>query len=248
MSDISDILASVPIASLAKQFGATQAQTKSAATTAITGLLGGLTQNASSTSGAEALMSALGQHAGTGSLLSAGTQLAANAIDTTDGAKIVQHALGADVSTVATALSSKTGADKSLLSQLLPYLAPVVMAYLANKAFGKGGTSSTSAGAIGGILGAILVGSGSSSSNGLGDLLGGILGGSTSSKKSTSSNGLGDLFGTLFGTEAPATPKTTKKTTSTTSKKTTNTTKKSTTTASSKSSGGLLDTIIDALT
>ncbi|MDR1711580.1 MAG: DUF937 domain-containing protein [Propionibacteriaceae bacterium] len=236
MTAVKDILAQIPLDQLSSELGVSQSEAKTAATQAITALLGGLHNNAQDESGEAALAKALSKHASTGEALAAGN-LSLGGIDLSDGAKIVQHALGHDTDTVAAHLSTKTGSNSSLLSQLLPILAPIVMGYLANKS-----TTTTHEESGGSILDSVL---------------GGVLGSSTTTSSSSSSGALGGLLGgilsgVLAGGTTTATTTAIKKTTTakkTTTKKTT-ATKKTTTanqTTAEESSGGLLGSILDSI-
>jgi len=222
MSAISDILSQIPIGDLASQLGASQKDTTSAATQAITSLLGGMSANVAD-GGGDDLTAAIKQHAPTATPKKATTTKSTTTkptttaktapkkpaldVDTDDGTKIVQHVLGTTPSKAAAAVSEKTGTDQSLLTKLLPILAPIVMTYLASKMTkGSAGGSAVGAG-LGGIIGSMLGGGGSSqpatqqqsSSGGIGDLLGGILGQSIGSGNSASSSGgLGGLLSNLF--------------------------------------------------
>ena len=207
MSAITDILSQVPLGQLADQLGVSEKETKTASTEVITSLLGGMTANAQNTNGEQSLASALISHLTDGaSYASQGVDL--KQIDTKDGAKIVQHALGESTAKTAAALSSKTGTDESLLQKLLPILAPVVLAYIANKAIGgKAQTSapaSASGNLMGSVVGSLLGGNGAGSAAGLGSMLGGLLGGvldnKTQDNKVQQSSGgvLQDLLNTIF--------------------------------------------------
>ena len=86
-----------------------------------------------------------------------------------------------------------------MLPKLLPMLAPIVMAFLANKAFsGKKeapAAQQSAGGGLGDMLGGLL-GGGQQQGGGLGDMLGGLLGGG---QKQQSGGGLGGLLGGLLG-------------------------------------------------
>lgn len=205
MSAVTDILAQVPMADLAKRLKVSEKEATTASKQVITSLLAGMTSNAQTPKGEQALASALTQHAATGRANSRGVKL--DDIDTTDGTKIVRHALGASNTQSAAAIAAKTGADESLLKKLLPLLAPVVIAYLAKEATGSDKKASGTDALIGGLLGGILGGGSSSkpssSTGGLTDLLGGILCGvvedKTKKKPQASSGGiLGGLLDGLF--------------------------------------------------
>lgn len=129
-----------------------------------------------------------------GSLLEGGVNLAD--VDEQDGNAIVSNIFGGNTDSVIKTLGSKskTG-DESLVSQLLPMLSPIVMAYLSQQFLGKKDTGSakSSGGGLGDLLGGIL-GGGNKSGGGLGDILGGLLGGGK-----RSGGGLGDLLGGILG-------------------------------------------------
>ena len=167
MSALTDILGELPLDDLASQLGASKTETKTAASQAITSLLGGMTQNAQSEPGEAALGKALAKHA-------TSKPVKVAEVDKEDGAKIVQHVLGTTPDKAAKAVSGKTGTDSNLIEQLLPILAPVVLAYLGNQVTSK--TASSGGSLLSGLLGG---GSGSgtnSSSGALGALLTGVLG------------------------------------------------------------------------
>ncbi|GAA2179115.1 DUF937 domain-containing protein [Brooklawnia cerclae] len=215
MSAIDDILGKLPVDQLAGQLGSDPGEVRQAASTAIESLLGGLSRNASDPLGQVSLASALKDH--TSSSLLGKPSVDVGDIDTTDGAKIVQHALGADPARAAQAIGG--GANQSLIQRLLPIVAPLVLAYLASR-LGNKQTESTQGG---GILDAILGRGGQLGSQpsedyqrgyqdgynaarqegqqdqglNLGDIIGGMLGGGQTQQQSTS--GLGGLLGGLFG-------------------------------------------------
>ena len=79
--------------------------------------------------------------------------------------------------------SPKSEVTDVILKKVLPLVAPIVLAWLANKFLG-GSSESSSAGSSGG---------------GLGDLLGGLLGGGSSKSSNSGGVDLGDLLGGLGG-------------------------------------------------
>lgn len=189
MSAVTDILATLPVDDLAARLGATPAATQAAAGQAITSLLGGLHHNSQDADGALALAQALLGHTTT-----AAGQLDLDGIDTKDGAKIVKHALGATPSKAAAQLGAKTGTDTTLLKQLLPILAPIVLSYIASTALKK-----TSGGSIVDLVTGALAGQ---SGGGLDDLLGGVLGGVLGGGKATpapKADDSGGILGTVLG-------------------------------------------------
>lgn len=208
MSAVDEILSKLPVDQLAAELGADQDSVTQAAGAAIQSLLAGMANNAADPQGEQALAAALAQH------VDQAQRLEQNALDLTqvdvaDGEKIVGHVLGADSQTAANQLLG--GAGASLLSKLLPILAPIVLSYVTGKATrapaGSGGGSLLET-MLGGLFGG---GSASEEyqrgyqdgyaaaqqrtqgAGGLGDLLGGMLGGSQQQ-----AGGLGGLLGGLF--------------------------------------------------
>ena len=173
MSATDEILAGINPQQLAAALGTDEATAMNAAAAAIPTLIGSLQANAASPEGSEGLLTALGQHAGSGLF---GDTVDLNAIDTADGQKILAHALADDPQR----LQAVSGLGGNLLSKLLPLLAPIVMSYLARK-LGMGGSTASQAGSgdiLGDLLGGLLGGGGGSATGGgLGDILGQILGG-----------------------------------------------------------------------
>jgi hypothetical protein len=181
-SAVEEILGQLPIDQLAAQLGVDRDTVARAAAAAIPSLIGGLQHNADQ-GDEQAVAAALAQH-GASPLLEADT-VDLNDVDTADGAKIVQHIFGDQSTQLSHAIGQKTGASGSLVNQLLPILAPIVLAYLAKKLSGSpqsgGGTGGILAGILGGVLGeqtATATGAHTSgSSSVLGNILGGILSG-----------------------------------------------------------------------
>jgi len=197
MGATEEILSSLDLDQLAQMLGTDKASAGRAAAAAIPTLIGGLQANSGDEAGASGLIGALGNHAN--DVYSDSVNLAD--VDVADGRKIVAHALADDPQRVA----GLTGIDGDLLAKLLPLLAPVVMSYLAKKL--GAGSSSSSGGVLGDLLGGLLGGgSGQSGSGGLGDLLGGLLG------NESTGNAIGDLLGGFLGGESePAKPSTSSK-------------------------------------
>jgi len=212
MSAVDEILNALPLDQLAQQFGTDQQTVETTAAEAIQSLLSGLHKNASDPQGEAALASALAQH--TDDSVTAGS-VDLSQVDVQDGEKIVGHVLGADPATAAQNLLG-SGGNASLLSRLLPLLAPLVLSYVT----GQAGKAKSSSG--GSLLETILGGFGGGKSKdyqqgyqdglaagrqqsttsqqgaglGLGDLLGSMLGGGQTKQQQS---GLGGLFGGLFG-------------------------------------------------
>ena len=90
-------------------------------------LMQAMGKNSSTTEGAQALTAALDQHKDADVNDISGFL---KKVDTSDGAKIVQHVLGEDNDQVQRNLAKKTGMDTSQVSSILTMLAPLVMGYL----------------------------------------------------------------------------------------------------------------------
>jgi len=178
MSSIDDILANIPINTLADQLGVDPATAESAVREALPALVGGMQANAADPQGAASLAGAIDSHSP--KLVDGGVNL--DDIDTGDGEKIVGHVFGENTGAVAQTLGGNLGGNSDLIKKLLPILAPIVLSYLSQKM--RGGTT---AGAQGGggledLLGSVLGGLGGgqgqqSSGGGILDMLGGLLGG-----------------------------------------------------------------------
>lgn len=189
MSELEDIAKLVPIDQVASRLGVDPSTAQAAVAQALPAFVGGLHANAQNPGGASSLLTAL-----LGKDTSLATGMASlGDIDTQDGAKIVQHVFGDNKDQVIAALGSTGSAGSGIVSKLLPILAPIVMAYIADKVTG-GKTAPTptapvpapaqqpSAGGLTDVLGSILGGgpsSGGGGLGGLGSILGSLLGGGT---------------------------------------------------------------------
>jgi hypothetical protein len=183
MSNVDDIVAGIPMQSLADQLGVDPATAESAVRQTLPALLGGMQANAADPAGEASLAGALQQH--DPSLIEGGVDL--NQVDTEDGQKIVGHIFGGNSDQVAQTLGNNLSgaAGGDLIKRLLPVLAPIVLSYLSQRLGGGAGQSrEQSGGGLGDLLGSVLGGAG----GGLGgqgggqagsvlDMLGGLLGG-----------------------------------------------------------------------
>ncbi|TPW70284.1 DUF937 domain-containing protein [Schumannella sp. 10F1B-5-1] len=181
MSDIDQLLKTLPVGDIARQVGVDEDTAEDALQQILPGLLGGLQANVADGGGAS-LEKALGTHQG--------RSLSLADVDEADGRKIVKNVFGDNAAPVASKLadsSAKSSVTSGLIEKLLPIVAPLVLAWIANRFFGsKDAGDSTAAPA--------------SSSGGLGDILGGLLGGgSGSSSSGSSAGGIGDILGGLGG-------------------------------------------------
>ena len=179
MSSIDDILATIPINTLADQLGVDPATAESAVREALPALVGGMQANAADPQGAASLAGAIDSHSP--KLVDGGVNL--DDIDTGDGEKIVGHVFGENSGAVAQTLGGNLGGNSDLVKKLLPILAPIVLSYLSQKmrdggtapAQGGGGMTDLLGSLLGGLVGA--QGQGHSQGGGILDMLGGLLGG-----------------------------------------------------------------------
>jgi hypothetical protein len=180
MAGIDEIKADLPIGEIAAKLGVDEATARKAVDDALPALLAGMGANATDPAGAASLERAVTKH--DPKLVEGGVSLAD--VDEDDGRKIVRNVFGDNTDQVVQALDAKESTETgvgNLIGQLLPILAPIVMAWLAKQFTKKQGTAEpasapaeSSGGGIGDVLGALL---GGGSGGGLGDLLGGLLGG-----------------------------------------------------------------------
>ncbi|WP_329854168.1 DUF937 domain-containing protein [Stenotrophomonas pavanii] len=190
-------LQGAPLQQVSQQLGISDTQASGAISAALPVLMGALGNNASQPQGAQALLGALqNNHSGLdlGSVLSSvlggggGGGGAAS-----DGAGILGHIFGGSQQKVETGLAQATQLDSGRTSQLLQILAPIVMAFLAQRLGGgqaDAGSLSQAlgqekqqvqqqGGIAGGLLGSVLDQDGDGQF-GVGDLLkigGSLLGG-----------------------------------------------------------------------
>lgn len=130
--DILKALDSGPIADIAKQLGLDTAQVQSVVQDALPAVLGGLARNTESDEGAASLANALGDHAGANPLGDLGSLLGGDL-----GSSILKHVLGGSTPDVSEAIGGKAGVSGADVQKILAALAPIVMAFLANKIGGK---------------------------------------------------------------------------------------------------------------
>lgn len=188
-------LQGAPLQQVSQQLGIDPSQASGAIGAALPLLMGALGRNTAQPQGAEALFGALQRdHSGMdlGSVL--GAVLGGGGGSQANAAGILGHIFGGNQQRAETGLGQATGLDGDRAGQLLKILAPIVLAFLAQR-MGQGGQNNASAlgqvlgqeqqqvaqqgGLGGGLLGAVLDQDGDGQL-GLGDLLkmgGGLLGG-----------------------------------------------------------------------
>ena len=185
MSGLEDLLAQIPTSEIASMIGADEGEVNKAVQLLVPVLVGGLHENAQDPEHASKIESAADSHAG---LLDGGVSV--DQVDQQEGQQAIARIFGGnDVSQVANALAGGGGGNSGLLKQLLPILAPIVLAYVGKQLTGKSGAPAGAAGgwALNDVLGSILGGMGGNKSLGTvlgnvlgskaGDILGGLLGG-----------------------------------------------------------------------
>lgn len=190
MSAADEILASLPLDQLAARLGTDEATAEQAVRSALPALFGGLQANvATNAQGQVSLAEALTQHSDP-QFFDGGVSL--DDVDTGDGQAIVQH-IFANSPEQAQVLQA-AGPSGSLISKLLPILAPIVMAYIAKK-LGMGAAGQQQQGPAEGGLGGL--------GDILGPILGGMFGGGSNSGQSGSAGGLGDILGQILAGQSP---------------------------------------------
>ena len=202
MSGILDLLNSdlgkTIISGVSQESGQPQDKTGKLLTMAMPVLIQAMKRNASAPEGAQGLMNALSSKHDGSILDNLGGFL--NGGDFSDGSKILGHVLGGNQDTMVQGLSSKTGVDSSIISKILPMLAPIVMGYLGKQTKSNGVSNSSD---LGGMLGGLLGGSGGNSiltsvldQNGDGKL---DVSDAMSALSGKKKGGLAGLLGGLFG-------------------------------------------------
>lgn len=173
-----------PVEQLARQFNLQPGQAQAAIGELLGPLTRGITQNMTRPGGLDSLVQALGR--GTHQQYIDRPEALTHDGTVADGNKILGHILGSkDVSRqVAGDAAAKTGIDPSILKQMLPMVASLVMGAMSKKAASAGvAPGQSSAQSAGGIV----------------DLLTSFLGGSSGGKTSVGGGLLGSLLGKLFG-------------------------------------------------
>lgn len=215
MSEIQQLIGQIPVQRIAQQAGVDEAEARQAIEAIVPALVGGMRANAHDPSGAQSLAGALGAHQG-----QLDGRLAGD-IDAADGQKIVHNIFGGNTDQIARAAGGGSALG-DIIKKILPIVAPIVIAWLANKFFGQGGAQvpqqAPADNAGGGFESPFGTGSPGSDQKvqvpsqqgqapqqdggfGLDDLLGGILGGGRSGGAQSGGGlgGLGDILGGLLG-------------------------------------------------
>ena len=169
--DITNILGALTgndaVGAIAQKYNITSKQASSVITNALPSLLGAMQKNASTQGGAEALIKALGDHAGNAGNIVSNLKVT----DLTDGNKILSHIFGGNLSSIINGISKKSGVGSGIVSSILASIAPSLLALLGKGQQGSGTNAAGLAGMLGTILSAT---SGSNNNSGLGGLLGSL--------------------------------------------------------------------------
>ena len=151
--DLLSQLQGAPLQQLSAQLGIDSQQASGAISAALPLLMSALGNNAAKPQGAEALLGALqSNHSGLdissvlGAVLGGGTA----SPQATNGAGILGHILGSNEARAEAGLAQATGLSQGKTSELLKILAPIVMAFIAQR-ISSGGQAS--AGGLSQILG-----------------------------------------------------------------------------------------------
>lgn len=171
---------------IAKQFGLSESQVRSAVKALLPAISGGLKRNVAQEGGLVSLLGAL-QDGGHEQYLDQPETLE-NAETVTDGNAILGHLFGSEEVTdqVAKAAGERAGLSSDTMKQMLPIVASIVMGALSKQTKDADLQSS-----LGNVLGGVL---GGKSSGGLGGMLGGMLGGGKTSKSGDLTGMLGNLL------------------------------------------------------
>jgi hypothetical protein len=204
MAGLDELFNEIPVQDIASKLGVDEGEVNTAIRTLVPALVGGLQHNvAADDIDSSKLEAAVTSQAASG-LLDGGVSV--DQVDQKEGDQIVAHIFnGNDSNQVASALAGGGIANSGLLKQLLPILAPIVLAYI-GKQLTKGGGAAAPApqaqaapagGPLGEILGSILgggAGGGAAAGNNpLGSILGSVLGGGAGG------GGLAEVLGGLLG-------------------------------------------------
>ena len=178
MSGLEDLLSQIPTSDIASKIGVDEAEVNKAVQLLVPVLVGGLSENAQDPEHASKIESAADSHA---SLLDGGVNV--DQVDQNEGQQAIARIFGGnDAGQVASALAGGGGGNSALLKQLLPILAPIVLAYVGKQLGQKSAPAKEEAASGGGALN---------------DVLGSILGGMAGGNKS-----LGSVLGNALGSKA----------------------------------------------
>ena len=126
MSGLEDLLSQIPTSDIANKIGVDEGEVNKAVQLLVPVLVGGLQENAQDPEHASKIESAADSHA---ALLDGGVNV--DHVDENEGQQAIARIFGGnDAAQVASALAGGGGGNSDLLKQLLPILAPIVLANL----------------------------------------------------------------------------------------------------------------------
>src|SRR6201992_418748 len=126
MSGLDDLLAQIPTSDIASKIGVDEGEVNKAVQLLVPVMVGGLSETAQDPEHASKIESAADSHAG---LLDGGVNV--DQVDQNEGQQAIARIFGGTAAArVASALAGSGGGNSTLLKQLLPILAPIVLAYI----------------------------------------------------------------------------------------------------------------------
>lgn len=225
MPDLNDLVSSIfsggNLEAISQHLGVSNDETASGIAAVLPALVGALAGNASTPRGEQALTSVV-ERDHDGSLLDSLGGMLAGSLGgkKANGPGILGHLFGDEPNQndMVNTLSGRSGVSSSMISKLMPILAPMVMAWLGKqmqaKMSGVGNANQAptgGGGGLGGLLGGVLgqmMGGGNQNSGGgggLAQILGGLLGGIGAQQPQTQASpqskgpDLGSILGSIFG-------------------------------------------------
>lgn len=207
MAGLDDLLNQIPTQEIAAKLGADEGEVNSAVQQLVPLLVGSLQHNAQDPEHAATIETDAADQAASG-LLDGGVSV--DQVDQDQGGAAISRIFGGnDTNQVAAALAGGGAGNSGLIQQLLPILAPIVLAYIGKQLTGGQTPAQPQAqaggGGLGDVLGNILggaLGGGNSGggNNPLGGILGNVLGGALGGGSGNAgSNPLGEILGGLLG-------------------------------------------------
>lgn len=205
MAGLDDLLNQIPTQEIAAKLGADEGEVNSAVQQLVPLLVGSLQHNAQDPEHAATIETDAADQAASG-LLDGGVSV--DQVNQDQGGEAISRIFGGnDTNQVAAALAGGGAGNSGLIQQLLPILAPIVLAYIGKQLTGGQAPAQAQAGGgglgdvLGNILGGALGGGNSGGGNNplggiLGNVLGGALGGGSGN---AGSNPLGEILGGLLG-------------------------------------------------
>ncbi|GAS96436.1 membrane protein [Mycolicibacterium canariasense] len=201
MAGLDELFAQIPVQDIASRLGADEGEVNNAIRTLVPALVGGLQHNVQSGDIDSSQLESAVSAQGASRLLDGGVSV--DQVDQAEGNNIVANIFGGnDSGQVAAALAGTGAGGSNLVKQLLPILAPIVLAYIGKQFAQKSGDAqpeaASSGGGLGEVLGSIL-GGGGGGNNPLGSILGSVLGGGSGGQGGNQGNVIGDVLGGLLG-------------------------------------------------